>query len=365
MMEHFLPVNSGEHSVGDKEGLFSFHKPNGSVKVLVVDDDPVVRSLLKRGLDLAGYSVSVEEDAQTAYTTLEHEEFDIMISDITMYDRDGIWLLERSKALRPDTAVIMVTGIAELDTAVSCLKKGASDYIPKPANIDHVIISVERALEWRKLVLANRDYQHTLEQKVSERTEELKTMFLGSIIALSRSLDAKDPGTFGHSERVASLSLEIYRNLPVTGNDEEPLRLAGLFHDLGKISVSDTILQKTGKLDEEDWKSIHTHPVVSEHIISEFIKDDRIIRAVRHHHERFDGAGYPHGLKGDENPLEARIISIADTYDALTSRRPYRDAFSHERAISILTSVRGTQLDPDVLDIFLKIRGAIPAASEN
>lgn len=325
------------------------------MKVLVVDDEHIVRSLLQKGLDLAGYSARSEDSAEAASAVLEHEEFDVVISDINMYDHDGIWLLEHTKKRWPDTAVIMLTGMSDLDIAVLCLKKGASDYILKPANIDHVVIAVEHALEWRKLVLENKEYQRTLELKVAERTRELHDMFLGSIMALSRSLDAKDQYTYGHSERVASLSLLIYRNLPVTGGEEESLRLAGLFHDLGKISVSDTILQNTGILCTEDWDSIHQHPVVSEIILLEFIKDETITQAVRHHHERFDGTGYPDGLKGDMIPLLARIISVADTYDALTSKRSYRDAFPHEQAITILMAIRGTQLDPDVLDIFLKI----------
>ncbi len=328
--------------------------PARKVSVLVVDDDPVVRSLLTRGLELAGFSTRSEENAEDAFATLEREEFDIMISDINMYDKDGVWLLEHAKTIRPDTAVIMLTGISELDTAVTCLKKGAFDYIPKPANIDHVIIAVQRAFEWRMLVQSKKEYQHTLEIKVAERTEELRAMFLGSIMALSRSLDAKDSYTYGHSERVAELSLNLYKNLPVTGHDEESLRLAGLFHDLGKLSVSDTILHKKEKLNAGDWESIRRHPVVSEHIISEFIKDEIITEAVRHHHESFDGSGYPDNLSGDEIPLFARIIAIADTYDALTSKRPYRDAFSHEKAAAILASIGGTQLDPDLLDLFLK-----------
>lgn len=329
-----------------------------ALKVLVVDDEAIIRNMLQRGLNLAGYSTHTAQDGESALTLIEREEFDVIISDIRMSGRDGIWLLEHSKAICPDTAVIMLTGTADLDMAVSCLKKGASDYILKPANADHVIIAVERAYDWRKLVLEHKDYQRNLEQKVAEKTRELSEMFLGSIMALSRSLDAKDPYTYGHSERVASLSLLIYRNLPVTSNEEDALRLAGLFHDLGKIAVSDTILQKTEKLSESDWDSIRNHPVVSEHIISEFIKDTTITKAVRHHHERFDGAGYPDGLKGDEIPLHARIIAIADTYDALTSKRMYRDSFFPEDAVAILKSVCGTQHNSEVLGIFLKIHGS-------
>jgi putative nucleotidyltransferase with HDIG domain len=345
----------GKIKAAMSDTLLTNEQSGPPVKVLVVDDEHMVRLLLRRGLDPEGYSITEADGAEAASAVLEREEFDVVISDITMGEKDGVWLLENAKTKWPDTVVIMLTGNADLDTAVSCLKKGASDYILKPANIDHVIIAVEHALQWRKLVLANKEYQHELERKVTERTRELENMFLGSIIALSRSLDAKDPYTYGHSERVAALSLLIYRNLPVVYSDDEPLRLAGLFHDLGKISVSDTILQKTEKLSESDWVSIRNHPVVSEHIISEFIKDTTITKAVRHHHERFDGTGYPDGLKGDEIPLHARIIAIADTYDALTSKRTYRDSFSPEDAVAILKSVRGTQLDPEVLGIFLKI----------
>jgi putative two-component system response regulator len=331
-------------------------KNETDVKLLIVDDERMVRMLLKRGLDNTGFSTVEADSAETAAKILDDHEFDVIISDIHMLNKDGIWLLERAKLRWPDTAVIMLTGIAEIDVAVSCLKKGAYDYILKPSKIDHVINSVKHAFEWRQLVLANKEYQNNLERKVAERTRELESMFLGSIMALSRSIDAKDPYTFGHSERVAELSLLIFRNLPVTSDEEKSLRLAGLFHDLGKISVSDTILQKPGKLDPEDWVSIRNHPVVSERILSEFIKDTAITKAIRHHHERFDGTGYPDGLAGEDIPLHARIIAIADTYDALTSKRPYRDSFAHEHAITILESVRGTQFDPDILDIFLKVQ---------
>ena len=325
-----------------------------ALKVLVVDDEAIIRNMLQRGLNLAGYSTHTAQDGESALTLIEREEFDVIISDIRMSGRDGIWLLEHSKAICPDTAVIMLTGTADLDMAVSCLKKGAFDYILKPANADHVIIAVERAYDWRKLVLEHKDYQRNLEQKVAEKTRELSEMFLGSIMALSRSLDAKDPYTYGHSERVASLSLLIYRNLPVTSNEEDALRLAGMFHDLGKISVSDTILQKKEKLSPEEWENIQKHTIVSERILSEFIRDESITKAVRHHHERYDGKGYPDGLIGEDIPFLARIIAVADTYDALTSRRPYRGAFSPDAALKELISVKGTQLDPEVLEIFLK-----------
>ena len=267
-----------------------------------------------------------------------------------------IELLPEIKATRPDIAVIMATVVTDINTAIHCMKQGAYDYVNKPFNLDEVVLSIERALEKRKLELVNGDYRENLEEKVGEQAKKIRASFLNAITALAYALEAKDTYANGHSQRVAEISMAIAKELGLPRDSIEKIRLAGLIHDIGKIGVRESVLNKLGKLTNEEYQGIKYHCETGEHILSPIVEDDEILKAVRHHHERYDGTGYPDGLSGEQIPLTAKILAVADVYDALTSERPYRKAVSAEAACAEIEHSKGKQFDSEVTDAFLRIR---------
>jgi len=284
---------------------------------------------------------------------------------------DGIELLRNIRLADRDVAVIMVTGAPDLDGALEAMRLGAHDHLSKPLNLDHLALTVDRAIEKKRLVEENREYQRDLESKVEERTkqlydanEELRRLFMGSIKALAQALEAKDEYTQGHSERVSEIAVGISKYLSLSEVEIQDIWLAGLLHDIGKIGVRESVLNKPGKLDASEWESIQRHPVVAERILCPIEELSAVISMVRHHHERFDGSGYPDGLQGADIPLGARILSVADAYDALTSRRPYRDALSVKEALSVLEDASGSQFDPVIVRAFVSSTDLHKPASE-
>ncbi|MBD3349663.1 MAG: response regulator [Candidatus Eisenbacteria bacterium] len=329
-------------------------------KVLVVDDESYVRDIICRKLSRESYECDQAENAEKALALITQGSYECILSDINMPGMDGIELLRNIRVADSDVAVIMVTGAPDLDGALEAMRLGAYDHLCKPLNLDQLSLTVERAIEKKRLVEENREYQRNLESKVQERTkqlheanEELRRLFMGSIKALAQALEAKDEYTQGHSERVSEIAIGIGRYLSLSEKDISDIWLAGLLHDIGKIGVREAVLNKPGKLNDEEWKSIQNHPVMAERILCPIEELTAVISIVRHHHERFDGSGYPDGLSGSDIPLGARILTVADAYDALTSRRPYRDALSVEDALSVLEDASGTQFDPVIVRAFL------------
>jgi putative nucleotidyltransferase with HDIG domain len=235
------------------------------------------------------------------------------------------------------------------------MKAGAYDYVTKPFNLDEVSFSVRRALEKRRLELENRDYQQHLEQKVEEQAQKIRASFFNAITALAYALEAKDVYTSGHSQRVTEISEAIAEHLGLPRETIEKIRLAGLVHDIGKIGVRESVLNKPGSLSDEEFKHVRLHSQTGERILKPIVDDKEILKAVRHHHERYDGAGYPDGLKGEQIPQLARIIAVADTFDAMTSERSYRKALTEEEACAEVERCRGTQFDPEAADAFLEV----------
>lgn len=323
-------------------------------RILVVEDEDLLRELLAQALEGEGYECAEAGLGSKALEMLGEDSFDLVISDVRMPGLSGVDLLKLIKERWPDTAVIMATGVMDAHTAVEALKAGAYDYVTKPFQLDDVVMSIERALEARRTRLELREYQLGLEQKVEEQAEQLRTLFMNSIRALAQTLEAKDPYTGGHSERVAALSGEILQAIGVRGEPLERLHLAGAVHDIGKVGVREAVLNKPGKLTEEEYSHVMTHPTTGEKILSIITTEREIVEAVKHHHERYDGRGCPGGLAGETIPLFARILAVSDSYDAMTSRRPYREALSDEFARSELDKFSGAQFDPKVVAAFLK-----------
>jgi putative nucleotidyltransferase with HDIG domain len=304
---------------------------------------------------------------------LKADQIDLVLLDIMMPGKPGPEVLKEIKAKYPDTAVIMVTAIADIQTAIGLMKLGAYDYIIKPVELNVLSVSLERALEKRNLIIENRDYQFHLEQRVEEQTKKIRQSVLNSITSLAYALEAKDKYTHGHSERVTEIAVAVARELTLPKGLLEKIRLAGLLHDVGKIGVSELILNKPGKLTSEEFELVKSHCEVGERILSPIIEDKEILEMVRHHHERYDGNGYPDGLSGKQMTQGASIIAVAeaytnilsqgalalavaDAYDAMTSDRPYRPAMPAEAACSELEKGKGKQFAPVIVDIFLSLQ---------
>ena len=311
--------------------------------------------MLSEKLAVAGYHCEQAGTAEEALARIKSTEVQLAILDIKMPGMSGVELLGEIKAAHPDIAVMMATAVIDIGTAIECLKQGAYDYITKPFNLDEVLLSVERALEKRRLELENRDYQLHLEQKVAEQARKIRTSFLNAITALAYALEAKDKYTSGHSQRVAGISVAISAELGFSKPEIEKIRLAGLIHDIGKIGVKETVLNKPGKVTAKEYQHILSHSSIGERILTPIVEDKDILRAVRHHHERYDGTGYPDGLAGKDIPLAARILAVADSYDAIISGRPYRQAQSIEAACTEIRHHLGSQFDPEVVEAFLRI----------
>lgn len=322
--------------------------------ILVVDDETAVRRLLKQMLSTRGYSCLEAGNADEALVQLEDNSIGLVLLDIKMPGKSGAQLLPEIRASYPDTALIMATAMTDTDIAIECMKQGAYDYITKPFNLDDVAMSVKRALEKRRLELENRDYQQHLEQKVTEQAEKIRASFLNAITSLAYALEAKDKYTSGHSVRVAEMSVAISREMALPEEDTEKIRLAGQLHDIGKIGIKETVLNKPGRLTDDEFAHIERHPGVGERILAPVVDDVEILATVRHHHERYEGTGYPDGLAKEEIPLGARILAVSDAFDAMTSERPYRKAMSDEIAAFEIKRNINSQFDPEVVDAFLR-----------
>lgn len=332
-------------------------------KILVVDDEIEACHVVSRYLEAAGYAVKKAHDGVDAVAIIRDDPQDAVLLDIKMPGMDGIETLKAMRLLNEDCVIMMITAVDDLDTALTTLKEKADGFLRKPIMLVELRHAVELALERRRLISENRSYQKTLEQTVAFQTSELRKMNLylrktnmDIIRALSDAIDASDPYTNGHSLRVTAFSMSIGREIGLNAEMLETLEYGALLHDIGKIGVRDSILSKSEKLTVDEFDHIKKHPVIGDTIISnvDFLKKMRPV--VRNHHEKYDGTGYPDGLKSTSIDILARIVSVADTYDAITSDRPYRTAKSHERALSILMENKGTQFDPEVVDVFVEKR---------
>ncbi|MBN2565194.1 MAG: response regulator [Candidatus Eisenbacteria bacterium] len=334
-------------------------------RILVVDDEEFIREIICRKLSGEGFECDSAPNAEDGLARVTEGSYDCVLSDIHMPGMNGLELLRNIKLADNDIAVILITGAPDIDAALEAMRLGAYDHLSKPLNLAALQMTVERALQNKRLILENREYQKNLEAMVEERTkqlqmanEDLRRLFTGSIKALAQALEAKDEYTQGHSARVAEQSVAIARRLALSDKQVQHIWLAGYLHDIGKIGIRETVLNKPGKLDENEWRLIQQHPVFAGRILGPIPELTEIIEIVVHHHERYDGSGYPDGLEGGRIPLGARVLSVADAYDALTSKRPYRDALSEQEALRIIDEAAGTQLDPVIVRCFLDIRRA-------
>lgn len=330
-------------------------------RILIVDDEEMICSILSRRLTSEGYSCVTAHNGKEALNHFYKNSFSLIISDIKMPEMDGIELLKKVKAMHPGMLMIMVTAYPEIDLAVEAMRLGAYDFIIKPADLELIILSVKKALEKKRLEEELEVYHQNLERLVEERTSKLqlayhtlKKAYLDSVKVLAEAIDAKDPYTRGHSDRVTRMSLGIATSLGFTEEKMEILEYGALLHDIGKIGIKDEILRKPGTLSPEEYQTIQEHPLIGVKIVEgiEFFMDK--IPMIRNHHEHFDGKGYPDGLAGEAIPLEARIIAVPDAFDAMASLRPNRGAMPLEDILLEMGKYKGKQFDPKILEIFLK-----------
>ncbi len=318
---------------------------------LIVDDEPRLRQVLVHLMRNDGFLCLEAGNGEEALAQLEHHSVTLVMSDLRMPKMDGLELLRRVRGQWPDTAVVMITAVADVEVAVSCLAIGAMDYLTKPFHLEEVRARVAQALEKRRLVVENRGYQESLQEKVAVQARRLEELFLASVQSLAEALEVKDPYTRGHSIRVSHYSLVLARELGLDGEQLRQIELGGHVHDIGKIGVREDVLNKPGKLTDAEYEHIMTHPVVGWRILAPLLGETPLaLNIVRSHHERYDGRGVPDRLAGTAIPFEARIAAVADSFDAMTSDRPYRpDGMSIESAVAEIVRCSGAQFDPIVV----------------
>jgi response regulator RpfG family c-di-GMP phosphodiesterase len=328
--------------------------------ILIVDDEKTIYSVIARRLAMEGYPCVMANNGREALGYFSKNNCSLIISDIRMPEMNGLELLKNVKAVRPNIMFIIMTAYPEIGMAVEAIRLGATDFILKPVDLELMAFSVKKALAQRKMEDEIEAHHKNLEKLVEERTTKLreallvlKKTHLDSVKVLAGAIDAKDPYTRGHSDRVRKMSMKIGMKLSFNKERLENLVFGALLHDIGKIGIRDEVLQKKGQLTPEEYQYVQQHPLIGVKILEgiDFFKDK--IPMIRNHHEHFDGGGYPDGLLGETVPLEARIIAVSDAFDAMTSLRPHRKAMPVEDVILEMGKGKGRQFDPQILEIFL------------
>ena len=331
--------------------------------MIVEDDSDTVRTLTAI-MENSGLSVDVAFSGKEAKNLIKRSPPNLILLDLNLPDVDGLSLIEEVKKEISETVIIVITGHASLDNAIKALRSGASDFFIKPIDIKSLKKAVDRCLEEQEKALENkRLYQEVAEQnieldkmmkKIKGLNEELSGAYIETIKSLAEALEAKDSYTKSHSDIVADYAKKIAEKMGLPFYEIKKITQSALLHDLGKMAIPDSILNKPGALNEKEWEEIRKHPEKSEEILKSltFIT---FLPIIRHHHERFDGTGYPDKLSADMIPLGARILAVADSFEAMTRDRSYRKALSKERAIEELKRCSGSQFDPKVVMAFLEV----------
>ncbi len=330
--------------------------------LLIVDDEEMIRELVCSALAREGHRCYQAGNVEEGLLSLHRQAIDLVLLDIMMPGDSGIDLLQEVKKSYPDTGVVMITASSDMETALSCIHTGADDYIVKPFSLDRIVITVRNSLEKRRLLLENKEYQVHLELKVQQQTEqirlamkEINLSYEQTLTALVRALDAREKEIGSHSERVMNYSILLAKSWGIEEPELSMISRGSLLHDIGKIGVADNILLKEGKLNEAEWVEMKKHPLVGFEILSGIKFLTGAAEFVLTHHERYDGAGYPFGLKGENIPISARVFAFADTLDAMTSDRPYRKALPFQTVTEEVVRCSGTQFDPGIVKAFLEI----------
>ena len=345
--------------------------------ILIVDDEPMIREILRETLEQEGYRISEAENGKVACDMVEEEQaYDLILTDVKMPVMDGFTLMKNLGPLTDEVPVVVITSFSDIDVAVDAIRLGAYDYIVKPFNISQVTIAVSRAIDRRRLMLENIQYKKSLEQKVVQKTIDLirknKTLeqqaklledllsnlresYEATLDAMVSAIESRDYETKHHCRRVQVYSVLLGRRLGLSAEQLVDVSYGSLLHDVGKIGVPDRILLKPGRLTDAEWRVMRRHTLIGHKMIAKikFLKGAGDI--VLFHHERWDGRGYPFGLAGEDIPLAARIFSVVDSFDAITSKRVYKDAIDADSAKAEIARCAGTQYDPQVAEEFMQV----------
>lgn len=343
--------------------------------ILVVDDEEIIRKTLSIHLTRENYSVIQSQGGFNIFNELNMHKYEVVISDIRMPEVSGLEILEYIKNNHEDIPVIILTGLLDVNTAIKAMKGGAADFLIKPLTKEQLLKSVQNAFFNRDLLIRNKqlekennEYQTLLENKVEDRTKKLhqktlelemayktlQTMNFQMVKTLAEAIEAKDKYTRGHCDRMRSLCLKIGELVGISGTEKTDLEFAAILHDLGKIGVSDYILNKPDSLKKDEVSIIREHTLIGEKILAEISSLKNVGHIIKFHHENYNGSGYPIGLKSHQIPILSRIVAVADVYDALLSNRPYRKALSIDNALVEIKNMAGTKLDPSLVQILIE-----------
>ena len=336
----------------------------GIVTVLVVDDEEPIRNALRKYLKQQQFEVYAAGSAEEALQQLRLHKVALMLSDIRMPGTSGVDLVPQALEIEPDLAILMLTAVNDATSAALCMQRGALDYLTKPIELADLGRAVQRALKRREMHLENRHLNQWLKEEVTTRTAELQRerhrlerVSTATLEVLVNALEAKDPYLRGHSARVADLSANIATEMGLSEEDVERVRMAGRLHDLGKIGTRDAVVNKEGPLTADEFEHVKQHVIIGAQILAPLVHLGDIVAMVKSHHERFDGSGYPDGLRGEDVPMGGRIIAVAEVYDALTTARPYQEKMTPEQAAERMADLSGTVLDPRVYDALVRLVG--------
>jgi putative two-component system response regulator len=321
-------------------------------KILLVDDEADLRGILNKGLAMHGYVCDEAGDGEQAMNKLKERPSDLVILDINMPGRPGNEILPDITASFPETSVIMASGVNDARVIARCIKDGAQDYINKPFSFEQILQSINGTLDKHRVALEIQRYLQAAGKKNPQQGESRK-FFLGTVESLVSALEALDMYIKGHSQQVAALSIIIGKQLNLSSDEMEDLRWAALLHDVGKIAVDPDILNKPGELTSSEYRHIMIHAIVGPNLVRPFV-NNRVVEIISHHHDHFDGSGLDQRIRGKDIPLGARIVAVADAYQAMISDRPYRRAMSIPDAIEELVWNSGTQFDPVIANIMIK-----------
>jgi putative nucleotidyltransferase with HDIG domain len=349
---------------------------NQTYRILIVDDEEINLKILRIYLEDKGYEVVSALNGEEAINILRSEEVTACICDIRMPKISGIDVLNFVQQHTPIVPVVMLTGFIDINTAVSVMRQGASNYLTKPIDAGELIISVEKAIEHRKLLeeklrleKENLEYQRDLEVKIEEKTQDLQMNMLDMVVALSNAVEERDAHLIGHSKRIAQYSNMLARQLGMNKEQLRTLHYGAILHDIGKIGIPDEVLKKSGDLSPDELEVMKAHPQKGFNILQpvNFLKEVGLI--VRHHHENWNGTGYPVGLKETNIPQLARIVRLVDGFDVLTSTRANKRAMDVQAAVEQVRKDQGTLYDPELVEPFIalveKMRTRVPKRDDN
>lgn len=334
------------------QNLNNVNTSNGNYKIIAVDDEEGIVDSLSIFLKRSGYNFIGVTDPLEAIERVKNEHFDLMILDFIMTPIHGDQVVEEIRKFNKDLYILLLTGHKDLAPPLETIKRlDIQGYCEKSDKFDQLLLLIESGIK-------SIEQMHEIKkinEKLSDTYQKLQNSYLESIQTLRYTVEAKDSYTRGHSDRVSEISVLLGKHLGLSEKDLENLRLGGLFHDIGKIGVPDIILQKNSRLTDDEYSQIKQHPNIGIHILSNATIFNDILPIVEYHHEKFDGTGYPKKLSGNDIPYLARIAAIADSFDAMASRRAYRDSLPLDVIISEFERCKGTQFDPQMADVFLDI----------